>query len=93
MIYYLVQGYSKKVDDKFHSHLYPSYLTSYDLKLGGNKFGLQSGFTDALKFINETTANQWKLKAEEIFGKIKEFEIVPIDSRIFGRVDLRYVLG
>ena len=92
MIYYVVQGYSKQVDEKFKTHLYPSYLTSYDLKLGGNGFGLQSGLCDALKFTDEQTASKWREKGEKVFGENKELEIIPIDSRIFGRSSLRFVV-
>jgi hypothetical protein len=92
MIYYLIQAYSKQVDEKYSTHLYASYLTSYNLKIGGDSFGLQSGLHDALKFTDEVTANLWKLKGEEVYGKTKEFEIVPFDSRVFGRAKVQYLI-
>ena len=93
MIYYLVQGFSKEEDEKWKTHLYPCYLTSYKLTLGGEGFGLQSGFHDALKFTSLELAEKWKAKGEEVFGKCKEFAIVPMDSRLLGRAELKYIVG
>ena len=92
MLYYVVQGYSKQVDNDFKTHLYPSYLTSYNLTLGGEGFGLQSGLCDALKFTDMTMAQHWKSKGEKVF-LTKEFEVVPIDSRVFGRGSLRFIVN
>lgn len=92
MILYVVQAYSKKIDEQYKTHLHPSYLTSYNMKLGGNKFGLQTGLYDALKFETEETAELWKQKGEHIFGDIKEFDIVPIDSRLLGRFKIKYII-
>jgi len=92
MLYYLIQSYSIEVDEKYKKHLYPSYLTSYDMKLGGKNFGLQSGLHDALKFTSIEDANLFMNKGIEIFGKSHEFEIVPIDARTLGRAEPKYVL-
>ena len=81
--YYLIQAYKR--------HLYPSYLTSYDLKKGGENFGLQSGLHDALKFESESKAKEWTDYASQIF-KEREWEIVPVDERLFGKVTPLYIL-
>lgn len=91
MIYYLVQAYKKEVDEVYQRHLYPSYLTSYNMKKGGDAFGLQSGLPDALKFVDEKTAEEWKLLAEKTYPD-RTFEVVPVDSRILGKVVPRFVL-
>lgn len=90
MIYFLVQAYRKKIDEEHNSHLYPSYLTSYDMC---NQFGLQTGTYDALKFISEETAKVFMEKAINIFGETREFEIVPFDERIFGRAKQKYIIS
>jgi len=92
MVYFLVQSYRKDVDEKYNSHLYPSYLTSYNLKLGGDQFGLQSGLHDALKFISEKDAQIFMEKGIQVFGKTHEFEIIPFDARVFGRAKVAYVI-
>ena len=91
MQYYLIQAYNKQEDKNYHTHKYPSYLTSYDMKMGGENFGLQSGLYDALKFISLEEAIRWKEYGEKTFVS-KEFDIVPIDSRILGRVNPQYVI-
>ena len=91
MIYYLVQAYKKEVDEMYQRHLYPSYLTSYHMKKGGDAFGLQSGLSDALKFVNEKTAEEWKSLAERTYTD-RVFDVVPIDSRILGKVTPRFVV-
>ena len=91
MVYYLVQAYKKEVDEQYQRHLYPSYLTSYNMKKGGDAFGLQSGLPDALKFVNEETAKEWKVIAEKIYPD-RIFDVVPLDSRILGKVIPRFVL-
>lgn len=91
MVYYLIQAYKKEIDDTYKGHLYPSYVTSYYMEKGGRGFGLQSGFPDALKFLDEKTAEEWKEIAEMTYAD-REFEIVPFDGRIFGRVQPRYVV-
>jgi hypothetical protein len=91
MVYYLVQAYKKEIDIQYQRHLYPSYLTSYHMKKGGDSFGLQSGMTDALKFLDEKTAEEWKEIAERTYDD-REFEVVPFDGRIFGRVEPRFVV-
>ena len=92
MIYYLVQAYKKEVDAQYQRHLYPSYLTSYHMNKGGDGFGLQSGMADALKFLDEKTAEEWKGIAERTYDD-REFEVVPFDSRIFGRVNPRFMVA
>ena len=91
MIYYLIQAYHKEVDKQYHRHLYPTYLTSYKMQLGGDSFGLQSGLHDALKFTSEETAKIWLEKGKNTF-KGRDWELVPVDSRIFGRAKLEYVI-
>jgi hypothetical protein len=63
------------------------------MKLGGKNFGLQSGTHDALKFVSAKDADTFMNKAFEIFGNDREFEIVPVDGRFFGRAKLQYVYG
>lgn len=89
--YYLIQAYHIKEDKEYKRHLYPSYLTSYDLKKGGENFGLQSGLHDALKFESESKAKEWTDYASQIF-KEREWEIVPVDERLFGKVTPLYIL-
>ena len=91
MVYYLVQAYKKEVDEQYLRHLYPSYLTSYNMKKGGDAFGLQSGLPDALKFVNEETAEEWKTIAEKIYPD-RTFEVVPLDGRILGKVVPRFIV-
>ena len=92
MNYYLVQAYKKEVDEQYQRHLYPSYLTSYKMNKGGDGFGLQSGMADALKFLDEKTAEEWKEIAEKTYPD-REFDVVPFDGRIFGRVEPRFVVA
>lgn len=92
MIYYLIQSYKKDVDEEYKRHLYPCYLTSYDMKIGGKGFGLQSGTHDALKFTNQDLLKPYLKKAEEIFGNTHEFDVVPFDKRVFGRAKIFYVI-
>lgn len=91
MIYYLVQAYKKEVDNQYQRHLYPSYLTSYKMNKGGDGFGLQSGMADALKFLDEKVAEEWKEIAERTYPD-REFDVVPFDGRVFGRVEPRFVV-
>ena len=92
MVYYLIQAYKKEIDTEYQRHLYPSYLTSYKMEKGGKDFGLQSGFPDALKFLDENTALEWKAIAESAYPN-RIFDIVPFDARIFGKVVPKYVLN
>jgi hypothetical protein len=62
------------------------------MEKGGQGFGLQSGLPDALKFLDEKTAEEWKKIAEDTYPD-REFEIVPFDGRIFGRVEPRFVVA
>jgi hypothetical protein len=89
MIYYLIQAYHKEIDVQYDRHLHPCYLTCFEMD--SEKLMLQSGQYDALKFTNENTARTWLTMAEEQFPS-REFEIVPFDSRIFGRVQPKYVV-
>lgn len=91
-IYYLVQAYKTKEDPKYNSHLYPSYLTSYNITLGGDGFGLQTGFHDALKFEKMETAKEWLDYAATKFPE-RSWDIVPMDSRLLGRVEPLYIVG
>lgn len=91
MVYYLIQAYKKEVDDTYKGHLYPSYVTSYYMEKGGRGFGLQSGMPDALKFLDEKTAEEWKAIAENAYPD-REFDVVPLDGRILGKVQPRYVV-
>ena len=91
MVYYLIQAYKKEVDETYQGHLYPSYLTSYYMEKGGQGFGLQSGLPDALKFVNKKTAEEWKVIAEKTYPD-RTFDVVPLDSRILGKVVPRFVL-
>lgn len=91
MVYYLIQAYKKEVDETYKGHLYPSYVTSYYMEKGGRGFGLQSGLPDALKFLDEKTAEEWKEIADNAYPD-REFEIVPLDGRILGRVNPRFVV-
>lgn len=91
MIYYLIQAYKKDVDETHKGHLYPSYVTSYKMQKGGDNFGLQSGIYDALKFLSDDTANEWKEIAVNAYPD-REFEVVPLDGRILGRVQPRFVV-
>ena len=93
MIYYLVQSYKTEVDEKYHGHLYPCYLTSYNMTVGGEGFGLQSGTHDALKFTNEELINPYMERAIKSYGHNHEFEIVPFDERILGRDKKLYVVS
>ena len=85
--YYLIQGYKKEKDPKYHCHIYPNYFTEYNV---GEGFFLQSGFRDALKFEYKTDAEEYLEKAKNTF-KDYEFDIVPFDSRIFGKISPLYV--
>ena len=91
-VYYLVQAYNIKEDPRNSYHLYPSYLTSYNMVLGGRNFGLQSNLYDALKFTEEEIAQKWYDYAKSKFED-RVWEIVPIDSRLFGRQKPCYVIG
>lgn len=91
MILYVVQAYRKEEDKEYKRHLYPSYLTSYDMTKGGKNFGLQSGLHDAVKFESEETAEEWKNYAETKFLD-RLWEVVPIDTRILGKVEPPYVV-
>ena len=93
MQYFLIQSYHKEIDEKYHRHLYPCYLTSYDLNVGGKNFGLQSGTHDALKFKNEECLKPYLEKAIKTFGDKYEFDVVPFDGRIFGKAKLLYVVS
>lgn len=86
---YLVQAYSKEPDPRFQTHLYPTYLTSYEQNM--NKLALQSGLHDALKFTNFDTANEWMRKAKQTFPT-KTFEVIPADKRIFGKPTPAYMV-
>lgn len=90
-VYYLVQAYKTKEDPKYNSHIYPSYLTSYDLTLGGDGFGLQTGFHDALKFEKMEIAKKWLNYATNKFME-RSWDIVPMDARLLGRAKLMYVV-
>lgn len=90
-IYYMVQAYHREVDVEYSRHLYPAYLTSYDKVKGGKNFGLQSGLRDALKFTSEETAMEWQQYAAEVF-KDRAWEVVPVDSRLLGKVKPIYVI-
>lgn len=90
-VYYLVQAYKNKEDLKYQLHIYPTYLTSYDMVLGGANFGLQSSLHDALKFTEEETAQEWCNYAKSRFEN-RVWEIVPVDSRLFGRQKPSYVI-
>lgn len=90
-VYYVVQAYEIKEDEKYKTHIYPNYLTSYDLKMGGNNFGLQSGLYDALKFEAEADAKKWENYAASVFSE-RTWEIVPVDSRILGKVTPMYIV-
>ena len=88
--YYLVQSYWKVVDEQYQRHLYPSYLA--DFKMTGESLMIQSGLADALKFESEADAKNWQEKAEEMFND-RTFDVVPFDSRIFGKATPRYVVA
>lgn len=90
-IYYLIQAYKTKEDPKYNTHIYPSYLTSYDLTLGGDGFGLQTGFHDALKFEKMETAKEWLDYAATKFPD-RSWDIVPMDSRLLGRKEPLYIV-
>lgn len=90
-ILYVIQAYHNKEDETYKQHLYPSYLTSYDLKKGGKNFGLQTGLHDALKFENMETAEEWKCYGEKTFLD-RNWEIVPIDVRLLGKVKPMYIV-
>ena len=90
-IYYLVQAYKTKEDPRYNSHLYPSYLTSYNLTLGGDGFGLQTGFHDALKFEKMEIAQEWLDYAATEFPE-RSWDIVPMDARLLGKVKPMYVV-
>ena len=90
-VYYVVQAYKIKEDEKYKTHIYPNYLTSYNMTLGGNNFGLQSGLYDALKFEAEEDAKKWANYAASVFSE-RTWEIVPVDSRILGKVAPMYVV-
>lgn len=90
-IYYLVQAYKTKEDPKYNTHLCPSYLTSYNLTLGGDGFGLQTGFHDALKFEKMETAQKWLNYAATRFNE-RSWDIVPMDVRLLGRVKPLYIV-
>ena len=89
--YFVVQAYKNEVDEKYHCHLLPNYLTSYNMELGGSSFGLQSGLHDALKFTSEETAIKWKNYAKDKFLN-RSWEIVEIDERLLGKYKPLYVL-
>lgn len=91
-IYYLIQAYKVKEDLKYNSHIYPSYLTSYDMTLGGDGFGLQTGFCDALKFEEIETAQKWLNYAKSKFTE-KSWDIVPMDARLLGKVKPMYIVS
>ena len=44
-----------------------------------------------LKFKSEETAKNWLEKGKNTF-KERDWELVPVDSRIFGRAKLEYVI-
>lgn len=89
-VYFLIQAYRKEVDEEYQRHLYPSYLT--DFHMNGKQLMLQSGQADALKFEDESDAKVWKKKAEEMYQD-REFEVVPFDTRIFGKVTPRWIVA
>lgn len=91
MIYYFVLGYRKEIDKQYKRHLHPCYLTSYDLKLGGSGFGLQSGIYDALKFETYECAKYFMDYAIKKFDNY-EFEIAPFSSDIFGKYRIDYII-
>lgn len=91
MILYVVQAYHAVEDKKYKRHLYPSYLTSYDMTKGGENFGLQSGLHDAVKFESVETAEEWKDYAKTQFLD-RLWEVVPIDTRLLGKVKPLYVV-
>lgn len=91
-IYYLVQAYKTKEDSKYKTHLHPNYLTSYNMRLGGANFGLQSGLYDAIKFETESKAKEWMEYAKHVF-KERTWEIVPVDERMFGKEKPVYILS
>ena len=88
--YYLVQAYKVTEDSQYHTDVYPAYLTSYDMTLGGNNFGLQSGIYDAIKFTSEEKAKEWLNYAASVFSG-RTWEIVPVDARIFGKKTPNYI--
>lgn len=90
MNYYLINAYSKEVDEKYQTHLHPTYLTCY--KMDGKQLGLQSGLYDALKFLSLEHAKKWMKRAEKMFP-MKEFGIVPFPDRVFGRVTPKFVIA
>lgn len=53
-----MQAYKVTEDSQYHTDVYPAYLTSYNMTLGGKKFGLQSGIYDAIKFTSEEKAKE-----------------------------------
>lgn len=91
-LYYVVQAYKIKEDEKYKTHIYPNYLTSYNMTLGGSNFGLQSGLYDALKFEAEEDAKKWTNYAASVFSA-RAWEIVPIDTRILGKKTPMYVVS
>lgn len=92
MIYYLVLAYRKEKDLEYKRDLHPSYLTSYNLKLGGSQFGLQSGIFDALKFETIECANVFKEYAVERFGDKYDFDVAPYTDEMFGKYKINYIV-
>ena len=88
--YYLIQSYRKEVDEEYQRHLYPSYMACF--KMDGIELLLQSGFNDALKFTSAEVAESWLKRAKTTFQN-HELQIVPFDSRVFGRVKHKYVVN
>lgn len=89
--YYLIQSYKTEKDDKYYGDIYPSYLTSYDLTLGGKNFGLQTNMYDAVKFSSKDKAKIWLKYAVEHFPN-RTWDIIPVDERLFGKNKPLYII-
>jgi hypothetical protein len=103
--YYQVLSFNKAddIDTVCQSHIYPSYVSCMSKKCSLNKpfpceniigegLMLQSGPYDGLKFIDRYNAEKIVEYAKTIFPQ-KEFEIIEMDARFFGRVRPRWVVN
>lgn len=89
--YYLIQSYKTEKNDKYYGDIYPSYLTSYDLILGGKNFGLQTNMYDAVKFSSKDKAKIWLKYAVEHYPN-RTWDIIPVDERLFGKNKPLYII-
>ena len=91
MVYYIIQAFKKKIDEKYKKHLYPSFICSYNIEISGKGFGIQGNINDALKCVDKKDILPFINKAIDIFGDIYEFEVIIIDRRFFGRDKHKFV--